>query len=785
MTAHDRLARREAAPALMRLSRALSRLDSVLTVMNTGAHPDDEHSGLMAWLRFGCGMRVVITCSTRGEGGQNALGPERGGLLGMVRTREMEEAARVLDCDVAWVGFGPNDPVHDFGFSKDGDDTFARWGEALVVERMARAYRSYRPDIVLPTFLDVPGQHGHHRAMTRAAEQAIALAADPAALTDHPNGPWTVTHHYLPAWSGGGATYDDALPPPPATLQVTADLQDPVTGAAYQEIGQWSRARHASQGMGHWSDTPQTTWQLHRVGGAAEDTIAQSLAHTLDDLAALAGPAADAIQVAAKAIAQAQDAFPKTAKIREALAKADAALEAAQVAASPDFQAAHGHRLTRKRRELAAALAEAAGLSLIVTAEPAALIPGGTSTLRVVQTTPITALDVTLSPHLPEGATGPATKLEKGTAALQIKVAKDAPFTAPFGANFDPLGGNGSGWLNMSATIAGRTIQTRVDTEEPLTVGPAHRFAVRPFQFIRQIGDTAPLIASVGAGPIPDFRCPDGWDVQYAGSTLMITPPEGKGSGLATIPAQIDGRRAQAVTQAQFPHIGTVSYPENASLQVLTLDLALPQTARIAYIGSGDSVGSWLLRLGLDVTMLDDIAPDEDFAAYTTVLVGVVSFGNRPDLVAATQRLHEFVHAGGHLVTLYQRPDQGWNADTTPPRPLKIGTPSLRWRVTDPAAQVTILTPDHPLLTGPNPITAADFGGWDKERGLYFAAAWDDAYTPLLSMSDASEEPLIGALVSGQIGAGRHTHTSLVLHHQMDRLVPGAFRLMCNLVQPA
>ncbi|MFT6537534.1 MAG: LmbE family N-acetylglucosaminyl deacetylase, partial [Loktanella salsilacus] len=104
MTAHDRLARREAAPALMRLSRALSRLDSVLTVMNTGAHPDDEHSGLMAWLRFGCGMRVVIACSTRGEGGQNALGPERGGLLGMVRTREMEEAARVLDCDVAWVG---------------------------------------------------------------------------------------------------------------------------------------------------------------------------------------------------------------------------------------------------------------------------------------------------------------------------------------------------------------------------------------------------------------------------------------------------------------------------------------------------------------------------------------------------------------------------------------------------------------------------------------------------------------------------------------------------------
>ena len=784
MTAdRDRLARREAMPALMRLSRALSRLNGVLTVMNTGAHPDDEHSGLLAWLRFGMGMRVVVACSTRGEGGQNALGPERGGLLGLIRTREMEEAARVLDCDVAWLGFGPADPVHDFGFSKDGDDTFARWGAARVTERLARAYRTYRPDVVLPTFLDVPGQHGHHQAMTRAAADAIALAADPAALTDHPDGPWTVTHHYLPAWSGGGGTYDDALPPPPATLRIAAGPPDPATGVAHAEIGQWSRARHASQGMGHWSDTPQTTWDLHRVGGESEDRLAQSLPRALADLAALAGPAADALMTSADRIARAWTAFPDRAVVQDALAQADDALATALRAATPEFHAAHGHRLTRKRREIAHALAEVSGLSLVATLKPSSLLPGDTARLHVVQTTPVTATDVTLSLVLPQGVAASTAALTGTSADLDLKVAADAPFTPAFSAGFDPLGGNGHGWLDVAATVAGRRVRVAVDSEQTLDVGPAQDFALRPSRFIRRTGDTAPLTAALTVAAT--FEPPEGWDLAQTGTTLTITPPAAAPQGLLTLPARICGRVAQSTTAATYPHIGTVRLAAPASLQILTLDLTLPQGARIAYAGSGDGVGHWLRRMGLDVTLLDNIAPEEDFAAYTTVLVGVVAFGNRPDLAAATPRLHAFVERGGHLVTLYQRPDHGWDSDATPPRPLTVGTPSLRWRVTDPAAPVTVLASDHPLLTGPNVITVADFDGWDKERGLYFAARWDDAYEPLLAMSDPGEAPLHGALVSGSIGRGRHTHTALVLHHQMDRLVPGAFRLMCNLIQSA
>ena len=81
----------------------------------------------------------------------------------------------------------------------------------------------------------------------------------------------------------------------------------------------------------------------------------------------------------------------------------------------------------------------------------------------------------------------------------------------------------------------------------------------------------------------------------------------------------------------------------------------------------------------------------------------------------------------------------------------------------------------------PNAIGAGDWCGWTKERGLYFASAWDASYVPLLAMSDPGETPLHGALVSGCFGAGRHTHCALALHTELDALVPGAFRLLANL----
>ena len=109
----------------------------------------------------------------------------------------------------------------------------------------------------------------------------------------------------------------------------------------------------------------------------------------------------------------------------------------------------------------------------------------------------------------------------------------------------------------------------------------------------------------------------------------------------------------------------------------------------------------------------------------------------------------------------------------------------MRWRVTDPTAPVRVLAPEARLLCAPNPINSEDWAGWVRERGLYLASEWDSAYRPLLEIADAGETPLRGALLEAKIGRGSHVHVALALHHQWEALVPGAFRLLANLVARA
>lgn len=799
LTARERIERQMADPSLVRLHRKLSRLKATVTMMNTGAHPDDEQNGMLAWFRLGLGMRVIIACSTRGEGGQNALGPERLGPLGVLRSRELEEAARAIDSDVSWLGHGPSDPVHDFGFSKDGDATFIRWGEARTVERLVRAYRMERPDIVIPTFLDVPGQHGHHRAMTRAAEAAIALAADPNAYPEHfAEGlrPWQVAKYYLPAWSGGGDTYDDEVPPPDTTVTVLAEGREPATGAEYDRIGEWSRYYHASQGMGHWPKRPERQWELHlklsAAGSVAEQSVLENLPTSLSalaDFSDLPSDAANALRSADSAIAVAISAFPDRDAIIAALLDAAGKLDVVAASAPDDFNALHGHRIARKRTEVDAAILEAAAIFERAYADPSVISPGGAAALAVELGEGVGDHEVDVLAVLPSGVSSSLQSLG-GERVFSLTAASDAPLSDLYLPAWSAMGGNGHAHVKVSAEIAGRTVTGTFDLEEPFAVAPAQSLTLLPDALVVPLGtkQTEWLVkADISGVDAPvSFRTPAGWTIKKADGDWIASATDAVRPGLVEIEPQVDGRPAFQVTPIAYRHIGRASFRAPAMLKILSLDLKLPEGARVGYVGGGaDRAGLWLARMGLDVTELDAQALSGDLSRFTTIVVGIFAFGIRKDLAAATGRLHRFVEEGGHLVTLYHRPTDGWNPEETPVRRIDIGSPSLRWRVTDPRAEVAVLAPEHVLLKGPNVIGPEDWQGWDKERGLYFVSRWDDAYEPLLAMHDVNEQPLKGALISGAIGRGRHTHTSLVLHHQLDKLVPGAFRLMANLVQPA
>jgi hypothetical protein len=150
----------------------------------------------------------------------------------------------------------------------------------------------------------------------------------------------------------------------------------------------------------------------------------------------------------------------------------------------------------------------------------------------------------------------------------------------------------------------------------------------------------------------------------------------------------------------------------------------------------------------------------------------------RPDLLTHNQRLLDYARDGGTFIVQYNKYELVENG--LMPFPATMSRP--HGRVTDYAAPVTLLAPEHPLLSGPNRITAADFDGWVQERGLYFLHTFDDRYTPLLAMSDPDQDALTGGLVAARVGSGWYVYTGLALFRQLPEAVPGAYRLLANMV---
>ncbi len=700
------------------LWRALQPLRSCATFLMTGAHPDDEWNGFLGWLTYGRGVHTVYACATRGEGGQNALGPERGRRLAAIRSREMERAAAEIDLTLRWIGAGPahgaDDPIFDFGFSKSGEDTLRRWGAARLVERLVRVIRAECPDAVSPTFLDVPGQHGHHQAVTRSTVRAVELAADPGFVPEMPV--WRVAKLYLPAFSGTGGSYDDQEAPPAETVRVDLGEHCAALGMSWAQLGERSRRFHASQGMGRDLPDGPRPLALHLLSGAVDVALPlDGVPHGLAELAGTMpeGDAARALREAGAAI-EAALAGDEAAALHRALG----ALEGVSWP-TPDI----ARRVALKQLQLARAAALALGIAAEVSVSPAEPRAGQRVQVAVRVTGPAVAEVRLFQP--PEVAAG---SLRDG---------------------FDPLGGSEPIGATVCWTHAGSPAVLQVDPAERIAFGAATDVFVTPQRVVRRSDSATPVELHLTGAALPP--------------SWTVTPPEGR----TDLPAA-------GACLRRLP--GGAAVVEPASVGILCARIAIDPQARVGVIaGESDETLDWLRQLDISA----EAVSSDDFSRFTTILVGVFGFGQcRVDRA----KLTAWVEAGGALVTLYHRPGNGWEDGRTPPRFIRIGSPSLRWRVTDPAAPVTVLAPEHVLLNWPNPIAAPDWEDWVRERGLYFASAWDPAYEPLLALSDPGEAPLTGGLLAARVGRGRHVHVALALHHQFSALVPGAFRLLANLV---
>lgn len=260
---------------------------------------------------------------------------------------------------------------------------------------------------------------------------------------------------------------------------------------------------------------------------------------------------------------------------------------------------------------------------------------------------------------------------------------------------------------------------------------------------------------------------------------FTVTSPEPVSAGIFEIVAQaiVGGQTfTQDVQTIAYPHIQTHRLYSRASVKVEAIDLTVAPVT-IGYImGSGDQVPDAIRRMGLNVELIDaEMLSTGSLADFDTIVVGVRASEARPDFVANTGRLREYMEHGGTLIVQYQQGD--YSDRQLAPLKGEIGA-----RVTDETAPVKILQPTHPLFTFPNKITEADFQGWVQERNLYSFLEFDKGYTPLLESGDPGEAPNRGGELYAEIGKGRFVYTSYAWFRQLPAGVPGAYRLFANLL---
>ncbi|WP_415156922.1 PIG-L family deacetylase [Maritalea sp.] len=784
----ERLQQAYAHPKATQLWKALQSLKSVASFMNTGAHPDDETSRMIAAIGFRDGVKLSHACSTRGEGGQNAIGTETKVKLGIVRTREMERAAEVLNMTQYWLCQTPSDPLGDFGFSKSGEETLSIWGEKRTLERFVHILRQERPDMIAVTFLDVPGQHGHHRAMTQSAFKAVKLAADPTYNPEAGLDVWQVKKLYLPAWSGAGDAYDDDLPPPPKTVTIDGSGSDPVLGMDYSQIGEVSRSFHMTQGMGNWHEAgAQIKWPLNLAWAAEgyavdEASILDNLPRTLADLADFAGAPelANMLSSAQSHIDAALTQWPNYQEIRASCAFALKDVRTALAACSQPAKAEIEHRLLAKVEQLSQALFLAGDKNLRLELSTYEVRPGE----KIICTVHAPAGDIPdFELIAPKGWT--ITKTSNQT--FNVDVPNNEEPSDPLPDEWYPNRSNSQLFVRMHLEESGQKFSVDIEAEERLNIVSSHEVMLDKTALILNLQTDQTIQARVERKSPPSaslsISADIPFDVECTHDQISISKNSNSGAGLFKAVVQLDDKQTSFQHRMFYPHTGAMTYAQTAEVRVLALDLQLP-TGKIGYVSGGsDRSAYWLNQAGFNISEIsDETLQRGDFSEFDTILVGVFALRTRPAFAKQISTIHKWVHAGGNLVTLYHRPWDNWDSKNTALAPITIGKPSLRWRVTDQNAEVQTLLPEHPLLNGPNKITAEDWKGWDKERGLYFASTWDSQYETLVSMADAGETPLKGSLLSGRFGKGRHTHTSLILHHQLDQLVPGAYRLMANLL---
>lgn len=799
-------------------------------VLMIGAHPDDEDTPLITWLARGRQVETAYLSLTRGDGGQNLIGNELGEALGAIRTEELL-AARRLDGGRQYFA-----RAYDFGFSKSADETYRHWPHDSLLNDVVSVIRAFRPHVVVAVFSGTPRDgHGHHQVAGLLAREGYDAAADTVRFPVSRHGAgWAPLKFYR------GARFN----PADATLSFDVGEFSPLRGRSYAELAGESRSQHKSQAFGSVQrkgvmldylrleqtrlpappasrgeqsllDGIDTSWTRFASGmTTGSRAVLDSLVRTLDELRTTADLRAPAKNIGMIARArmfmqqlQSNAGDGDLARsLQVAMLRADRLLTAATGVAVEAFTdrelyAAGDSILVRvtayNRGPVPIMLSSPVIVSrtddgTVMAFRPGdrvELAAGDAKTFAVHARTPIRSephwlkeprngdLFRSRTARTPEDAD--ITPLSVGT--VVTITGATSTLTAPVEYRFaDPIRGE----VRRPTAVAPAVSVTLANVAAYL---PANRPVERAIRVsVRSASSSAREV-------VVSLLLPPGLTADSGARTVSLAAGGSRdvdftirgrvGPGSHTVRARATAGGAvydSGYVLVSYDHIRPQRLYRAAEMLLRAVDVTIPARTTVAYIpGVSDNVVEPLRQLGLSVTTVDpaDLATT-DLRRFTAVVVGPRAYEASAALVMHNPRLLDYARNGGTVVAQYGQNEM--TQEGVLPFAISLTRPADR--VTIENAPVRILAPASPVLRFPNNIAPGDFDGWVQERSLYMPRTFAAEWTPLLGMNDPGEPENRGALLVAPYGRGMYVYTTLSLFRQLPAAVPGAAKLIVNLI---
>ena len=808
------------------LHGALKKLTVLGSVLYIAAHPDDENTRLIAYFANEKSVRTAYLSITRGDGGQNLIGNEKGPLMGVLRTNELLEARKIDGGEQFFTR------AVDFGYSKSSEETFQKWEKDKILSDVVWTIRKFKPDVIITRFPATEyGGHGHHGASAMLAEEAYEKAADPEAYPGQLK--------YVDVWQAKRLLFNtstwwikdlaEKVKGSDDYIMIDVGTFNPVLGISYSELASESRTMHKSQGFGSSKRRGSRIEYLeHKYGAKAKGNIfdgidinwnrvkeGKEIGKLLTEVFSQfdhSNPDKSIPQLAKayKLINNISDPFWKAVKLKEIKGIIIACAGIWMEAVADDYSASSND-------------------DVIVTAS----IVNRSNTKIILDGLNFNGKDTIINSNLDHNVLNQYTTVIKAPENVRTNPYwLNHSFEGVYHVDDQMLRGTPENKPAIMISFRLKYEDIEFTVERPLMYKWTDRVdgeLYRPFVVLPKVTANIREKVYIFSSNEPEnidltlkshsndvsgnifLELPEGWKTEPASISFnlpnkntekdisfKVIPPGNVSTG--EVKAIIDmnpplippkGRQksvgwkhptprkqAKSLVTIKYLHILTQTLLPEARSKIVKLDVKTKGTS-IGYVpGPGDEVPASLEQLGYRVTMLNEtFIKESDLSKFDAIITGVRAFNTRKYLKHVNYKLLEYVKNGGTYIVQYNT-RHGLVTKDIGPYKMKIS----RDRVTVEEAPVTFLEPNHPLLNTPNKITENDFNGWVQERGLYFADEWDEKFTPILAWNDPGEDPKKGSIIVAKYGKGYFIYTGISFFRELPAGVPGAFRLFANMI---